>query len=246
MNICTLFDLMFRSSCLLCGGECEELPNLCLGCYADLPTASSPSCPICACPWRADVPCTACLSRPPAFSSTCSALRYEGAAAHLLQRYKFGQDLAAGNALAEVLVRSLAAAPRPDIVIAVPSSTRRRRRRGFDVARELARTVCRRLQLRLDLGSATRPVDRPPQSVQVGTEMRQRNVQGVFHVKPGALAGRCVAVVDDVMTSGATAEAFARTLRAAGVDRVSVWVACRAISGPRDQASRFATDSALL
>ena len=76
--------------------------------------------------------------------------------------------------------------------------------------------------------------------------MRQRNVRGVFHVKPGVLAGLSVAVIDDVMTSGATADALARALRAAGADRISVWVACRAISGAPDQASRFATDSALL
>ena len=119
---------------------------------------------------------------------------------------------------------------RPDCLIPVPSSTRRRRQRGFDPGVEIARAVARTTGLPLERRAASRPVHRPPQSSLPDWPSRHANVRDVFHVEPRYVTGRVVVLVDDVMTSGATVTALAQALRGAGARHVWVWVSCRAAS----------------
>jgi ComF family protein len=111
-----------------------------------------------------------------------------------------------------------------DRVIPVPLSARRLRERGYNQAVEIARHV---LPAKMDVDVCVRPQDSAPQ-MQLPYDERQRNVRGAFHCRR-ALVGASVAVVDDVMTTGATLDELARTLKRAGATRVVNWVVARTL-----------------
>jgi len=144
----------------------------------------------------------------------------------LLQAFKYAGMLALAEPLAEALADALATrdARRPDVVIAVPLSQRRQRERGFNHAHEIARRLAMRLQLPLGHALA-RTRDAPPQA---GLTLRERarNLHDAFEASR-SVSGRAVAIVDDVMTTGATLRAASRALRAAGAARIDAWVVAR-------------------
>lgn len=221
-----LSRLLLAPTCVLCGAGGADGGDLCTGCAADLPR-NTIACPRCALPLAAPAPaCAHCLRRPPPQAATIAALRYEGAARHLLPRYKFGADLAIGRVLADLLLATVADAPRPQRVLPVPLHASRLRERGFDQAWELARAVAARLDLPAcpDLLRRARAT---PAQTGLGAVARRRNLRDAFVVGED-VAGRHLALVDDVMTTGATVEAAARALRRAGAARVDVWVVARA------------------
>jgi ComF family protein len=217
---------VFAPTCVLCGAAGAEGGDLCAGCADELPR-NRIACPRCALPLAVPAPaCARCLRRAPPQVASFAALRYEGAARLLLPRYKFGADLAVGRVLGEALREVASAAPRPRQVAPVPLHPTRLRERGFDQAWELARTVAGALDLpaRPDL---LRRVRATPAQTGLDAAARRRNLREAF-VATQQLRGVHVALVDDVMTTGATIEAAARALRAAGATRVDVWVVARA------------------
>jgi predicted amidophosphoribosyltransferase len=113
----------------------------------------------------------------------------------------------------------------PDLLLAPPLSASRLRARGFNQALELAKVVGRELGVAVDPGGVPRPPETAPQPG-LGRPARQENLRNAFRCRRD-LAGRSVAIVDDVLTTGATAEALAGVLRAAGAGSVAVWVVAR-------------------
>ena len=165
--------------------------------------------------------CGRCLSEAPAYDATQAALAYEFPADALVQGLKFRGELALAPLLAALLAGRVRA-ERADLVMAVPLSAERLRRRGYNQALEIARHL---QGGRLELALCERTRDAPPQ-MELPYEARQRNVRGAFRCTR-RLEGASVAVVDDVMTSGATLDEIARTLKAAGAGRVVNWVVAR-------------------
>ncbi|MFN9732203.1 MAG: ComF family protein [Pseudomonadota bacterium] len=221
-----LSRLLLAPTCVLCGARGADGGDLCAGCASDLPH-NSIACPRCALPLAAPAPaCAHCLRRPPPQAATLAALRYEGAARHLLPRYKFGADLAIGRVLADLLLAVAADAPRPELVAPVPLHAARLRQRGFDQAWELARAVAGRRD-QPARPAALRRVRATLAPTGLDAVARRRNLRQAFAIA-GDVAGRRVALVDDVMTTGATVEAAVRALRRAGANRVDVWVVARA------------------
>ena len=161
------------------------------------------------------------MSQAPAYDATQAALAYEFPADALVQALKFRGELALAPLLAALLAEKLRG-ERVDLVVPVPLSRERLRRRGYNQALEIARHV-RGGTLELALCERTR--DAPPQ-MDLPYEARQRNVRGAFRCTR-ALGGAIVAVVDDVMTTGATLDEIARTLKGAGAQRVMNWVVAR-------------------
>ena len=157
-----------------------------------------------------------------------AASRYAPPFDRLLLRFKFHGDLAAGRLLAQLLADAGAAAPRPHALVPVPLHRRRLRERGYDQALELARPVAKALALPLVSTALVRIRATPPQT-DLGGRARRRNLHGAFAVT--APLPPHVALVDDVLTTGATLAEAARTLRAAGVSRVDAWVVAVAESG---------------
>ncbi len=214
---------LFAGGCFLCRGAAAGL--LCGACQGDLPALAAPRCPRCALPSPRGEPCGRCLAQPPAFDRTVAALAYAFPADALVHALKFRGELALAPLLGGILGRAVAAAePSPVAWVApVPLSGARLRERGFNQALEIARAFSPRATLKPGLLERAR-VTR--EQIDLHWSERQRNVRGAFHVRHD-VAGTSVAVVDDVMTTGATLEEIARTLKAAGAARVVNWVVAR-------------------
>ena len=142
-----------------------------------------------------------------------------------MQRFKYAGDLAIGRWLAGALTARVRAFDRPHLIVAPPSTSERLRSRGFNPALEVAKAVARDLGVRCAIEGLERARDTAPQPG-LGRGERQRNLEGAMRCRL-ALEGMHVALVDDVMTTGATANAVAKVLKGCGAARVSVWVAAR-------------------
>jgi ComF family protein len=156
----------------------------------------------------------------------------------LVLRLKFSQALDLADTLADAMANALLASalPPPELLLPMPLSTQRLRERGFNQAWELTRRLGRRLSLPADAKLLLRIKDTPHQ-LALPEDRRAANVRGAFAVEPlrrQAVVGQHVALVDDVMTTGATAAEAARVLMQAGAASVVVWVAART-PRPRDR-----------
>ena len=216
---------MLRDICLLCDAPGGALPNLCDACARELPTLSSP-CAFCG----ADaIPrtklCPACTVRPPSVDRTVCALAYASPVDYLVGRLKFHQDLRIVPTLAGLLLRRVAPGSGADWIAPVPITASRLRKRGFNQALELARVLSKGTGIPITRSTYRRRGADMPQSTLRDMSARRANVAGVFRVR-GAIAGH-VAIVDDVVTTGATVNELARCLKGAGAVRVDVWAVAR-------------------
>jgi len=215
--------------CLLCGQDGDHQRDLCAACAADL-LRNRLSCPRCALPLQTPAPlCGECLQHEPPFSLAVAPFVYAQPLDLLITRLKFGRSLAAGRVLSELWIETLreAVPPLPAALLPVPLHADRLRERGYNQALELARPLAAAWQipLRGDLLLRTRAT--PAQS-NLDADERRRNLRGAFALAAHASLPAHVAIVDDVMTTGATLRECARTLMHAGVQRVDVWALARA------------------
>ena len=201
-------------------------------------------CVLCGSPSGAAFACLACQARLPHGTGTCddtlaanrvldgaeAAFDYRFPMDRLILRFKFAGDLAVGHWLAVQLSKRVAALPSPAFLVAPPLSAARLRTRGFNQALELAKVVGREVGVPVDIAGLARIRDTLPQPG-LSAHARRHNLRGAFTCRV-RLAGEHVAIVDDVLTTGATAEALARVLKDAGAGRVSVWAVARA-AAPR-------------
>jgi ComF family protein len=175
--------------------------------------------------------CGACLVDPPAFDGAVAGVDYAHPWSALITQFKFHAMLDLGEALSSLLrsAQERAASPVPQLLLPVPLSTQRLRERGFNQAWELTRSVARALHTEADAHLLLRVRDTPHQ-LALPPEQRAANVRGAFAVEPlrrAELAGRSVAVIDDVLTTGATFAEIARVLKQAGASRVEAWALAR-------------------
>lgn len=212
--------------CLLCAASARGSP-LCPGCLADLPRLPAARCPTCALPTPGGEVCGACLRRPPAFSRCRAVYRYAFPADVLVQRLKFGGELALAGFLADRLAEEIGDTPLPDLLLPMPLHPRRLGERGFNQAVEIGRALSRRLGVPLAIAGCRRGRDTPAQAG-LDLKARRRNLRGAFACEP-VLAGRRVALLDDVMTSGASLDELARAVRQAGAAEVEAWVVARTL-----------------
>lgn len=212
--------------CLVCSEAGMAGQDACAACLAAMPWLQA-ACPRCALPLgpaeQGTTACGGCQRAPPPLEATTAAFLYGWPVDGLLRRFKFHQDLAAGRLLAQLLAERCRQAPRPQALVPLSLHVARLRQRGYDQALELARPLGRALDLPC-VPALVRVRATRPQS-ELGSGARARNVRGAFGVQ-AALPDH-VALVDDVMTTGATLHAAARALRKAGVQRVDAWVCAR-------------------
>lgn len=215
---------MLPQDCLLCGARGGS-GAVCGDCAADLPFLALPRCPVCAAPTPEGQVCGPCLRSPPAFDATIGPWRYAFPVDQLVQALKFGHRLAIARLFSDALLRG--PWPAGDLLLPVPLSPARLRERGFNQAVEIARPLAAALRLPLDIDACRRTAETVPQS-SLPWKARRRNVKNAFECRRN-LANRSVIVVDDVMTTGATLDEFARTLKHHGAARVTNWVVARAL-----------------
>lgn len=216
-------ELLFGGSCFLCKGKADAL--LCESCNADLPRLGAELCPRCALASPAGAVCGRCLTQPPHYDATYAALAYRFPADVMVQSLKFRSELALAPFFAKLLAEKLAGSEAMEFILPVPLSAARLRERGYNQALEIARDVAGATRARLAPEICERARDTPSQTNLPLTE-RATNVRGAFHC-PRLVEGARIAVLDDVMTTGATLDEIAATLKRAGAARVVNWVVAR-------------------
>jgi ComF family protein len=222
--------LLLPPRCVVCGEAGSAGLDLCEHCRAGLPW-NADGCRRCALPLGEAGQCPRCLHAPLPFECAQVAFRYGFPLDRLLPRFKFQGDLAAGALLATLLHWSLDPRERPQALLPVPLHGARLRRRGFDQALELARPLARETGLPL-LANRLRRCRRTQAQSELGARARRRNVLGAFALAPGPPLPAHVALVDDVLTTGATAGECAQLLLAQGVERVDLWAVAVAPAPP--------------
>jgi ComF family protein len=215
---------IFGGTCLLCRGAAAQ-GMLCSACNADLPRLDRALCPRCALPSADGAICGRCLAHPPRFDATVAALAYRFPTDVLVHALKFRGELALAALLGQLLAERIAPGPAVHFVVPVPLATRRLRERGYNQALEIARHVARATGTRLAHELCERARDTAAQTGLPWAE-RAGNLRGAFRC-PRALDGATVAVLDDVMTTGATLDEVAAALKGAGASRVVNWVVAR-------------------
>jgi len=212
-----------RQDCVLCKAA-SGAHMLCPACYADLPRIAN-ACPQCAAPSGGER-CGSCLTHPPAYDRALAALDYTFPVDKLIQTLKYGHQLALAHLLGELTAVKLRPQLRPDSILPMPLHPARLRERGFNQAHEIAKVIAKKSGLALDPRLATRIVNTPPQAA-LALDARLKNVKGAFACSHD-VKNKHIALVDDVMTSGATLNELAKTLKQAGAREISVWVVARA------------------
>ena len=216
---------LLPQDCTVCGqGSGDRL--VCVACEAGLPYLAAPLCPVCALPAAGGTHCGACQHAPPHFDATTAAFRYAFPVEHIVQGLKYRHRLPLAGWLADALIARVTAIA-VDCMIPLPLSAQRMRERGFNQAQEIARPLAQQLGLPLVSDACARVRNTVPQAGLPWKE-RQANIRNAFECRID-LSGKTVAVVDDVMTTGATLNEFARTLKLHGAARVENWVAARTL-----------------
>jgi ComF family protein len=220
--------------CHLCNRDTLEGSGLCPACRREWRALAGRSrCPGCglAMPGESQAQgpslCGACRRRPRVFDGVVAAVDLDASVRHVIHRLKYHHDFSVLPLLEETLVESVlaqAGAFRPEALLPMPVHPAQRRRRGFNQARLLAEALGRALDVPVIEGVARRVRDTGSLAA-LDAAARRRALRGAFAVN-GVLPAR-VAIVDDVLTTGASAEALTRALRRAGVREVVVWVVAR-------------------
>ncbi len=211
---------------MLCGASTNQ--DICEPCYDHLPQLPVNHCPVCWWPVPTAEICGACLKKPPAFTRTIAAVRYTFPIDALIHSLKYQANLAIAPILANLLIAKLKAIhEKPDIIIPMPLHPIRLRERGFNQAMEISRYLARQLGIVLLPDSCSRIRHTPPQT-ELPWRDRQRNIRKAFSCKIDA-SGKHIALVDDVMTTGATLNELATILRQQGAVEISNWVIARTL-----------------
>ena len=227
---CQFAASLFPHYCLLCEQPLEADLDLCPFCRDSLPWNLA-ACERCGMP-RPDPgspACNHCARHPPPCGRTLAPLLYQAAISRWVRQFKFSQGWRAGHVLGELVAEYIAQqvepASRPDVLVPIPLSRWRLLVRGHDQALALARAIGRRTGCPVEPALLRRQRHTRKQA-DLPRSQRAANVARAF-VATSGVAGRHVALVDDVLTTGSTLTAATRELLARGATKVDWWVAAR-------------------
>ena len=227
-------DLLFPPHCPGCGGrrDPDVAGVLCPACRRDVPSPGEPLCPGCGIAGVAAVAsfCRSCRGRH-AMDAVLFAAPYAGTAKELVHRFKYRADFAAGQFLAHLIANRIESAlpGGVDLLVPVPLHRWRLVGRGYNQAALLAREIARQLGLPAAV-AALRRTSNTRTLAGLRPEERSRELRDAFTVRrPGQVAALRILLVDDVLTTGATAECCCRALKDAGAAWVGVAVAARVL-----------------
>lgn len=216
--------MILPARCEYCGAKGA---TVCTACARDLPWNRT-ACRFCALPLNAPGTCAACLESTPPFDSAFAAFRLEVPVQAQIHALKYRAQFRHAQRLGELMARNVAsrAEPLPALLIPVPLHATRLRLRGYNQSQEFARVLMQTLNIKL-VATAAQRVRATDDQIGKSAVERRRNVKGAFEIaRP--LAGLHIALLDDVMTTGATLSELARVCRKAGATRIEAWAVCRA------------------
>ncbi len=229
------FGPIFPACCVICYGQPVFGLDMCSSCLGHLtPRVSknvfgvSALCPNCGTEHRGDN-CSSCAGNLPLFARIVCPYRFVFPLDRMIHSLKYGRNRTMGRVLGELLAYGLAREPsadmKPTVVIPVPLHANRQATRGFNHAADIARFASRRLHLPFSEGLARR-VEDTESLAGLSRPERELLIRGAFSVSD-AVADQRIAIVDDVMTSGATSGELARELYDTGAASVELWVVAR-------------------
>lgn len=231
----SLVDILMPPLCIACKEPLLSGAGYCARCWGELRFIGDGCCDRCGVPlpvaWRTELSCLGCHAEPPDFDRARAPFAYAGVARQTVLRFKHG-----GEHLAELIAGPMARAARPligdkTLVLPVPLHPRRLFARGYNQSALLARAIAAQCAVPL-LVDGLRRVKPTPPTAGAGRRARALMMAGAFRVpdsRRARIAGADVLLVDDVMTTGATASASARALRRAGAGRVDVVTYARVV-----------------
>ncbi len=219
-----LLDGFFPSECPRCGRSSDSPRHapLCLECWGSITPYAGPSCDICGEPLVSghSSVCGECLADRPAFSKVHAYGLFDGALKEAIHSYKFASIRRLAAPLAALLAEKCLGLPAADVVTAVPLTKKRLLERGFNQSMLIGREVARMTGAKL-LPHALRKVKDTPAQAGLNRKERGLNLKGAF-LCAGGVSGQTVTLVDDVITTGATARECSRALIEAGAREVYV------------------------
>ena len=234
LNTGILRQAIFKQHCLLCTSSDANNQAICVACLADLPWSPQTSCPQCGLASNGIV-CGSCLNSQPDFDATKAVFLYTYPVDAMMLRYKYGNMLILGDTFGEFLAEKSALGALNhndvDLIIPMPMHPQRLKQRGFNQALEIAKVLTKNCKEKLDYNSVERQTLTPPQA-SLPLKARVKNIKGAFKVnadKLDKLQGKRIAIIDDVMTTGASLNELAKTLKKAGAAHVECWVVARTL-----------------
>ena len=221
-------SLVFPIKCAVC--DCIDTKYICENCTSKFQVLGDQICRICGAPSLTDK-CRNCINDPPSFTSARAVAVFENELRTAIHAMKYYGIQPVAKELSEMMINFALAHPaffsKVDLIIPVPIHIRRERLRGFNQAVLLAEPLSRALSIHMDKKALVRNKSRRPQ-VDLTREQRIANVQGVFTVRyPEVVRGKNIMLVDDVLTTGSTADSASRELLKAGAKSVCVFTAAR-------------------
>lgn len=218
--------LRLPTRCLLCHGLYRGPFAVCVTCAKHLPLLG-PSCQSCATPLpdTGFLLCGQCCLKKPAIDHVFTTYRFEEPLRTILHEFKYREGLYLASFLSKLMAQAIPVAYETECLIPVPMHPKQLRRRGFNQAALLAKHVARHIHCPVDNVSCQKILDTPHQAG-LDAQARRQNLHQAFHVK--AISYEHVTLVDDLLTTGSTANELARQLKRAGVKRVDLWCCAKA------------------
>jgi ComF family protein len=218
-----ILDFALPPRCAACGTIVGELHSFCSDCWTKVEFLGNGGCASCGLPLQAteQESCARCLAQPPRIARTRAAVAYDDISRSLAIRLKYGRKVAVARMMARYMA-PLVSAEGERLLVPVPLHRTRLWSRGFNQSSLVARELSRRLNVPED-AMMLRRVRRTPPLKGMSPLQRRKAVSGAFQVRDkAAVAGKTIILVDDVLTTGSTAEACARVLGRAGAARVEL------------------------
>ncbi len=225
-NCIQFAQILLPGRCALC--DCSGSHPLCSACWKALPRLGPTRCRGCARPLSQPGLCGPCLRRPLSLQQIHASYHFDAPLSALIHRFKYRQRWADARLLARLMLEDVPDWPAGTLLLPIPLHPHRLRERGYNQAALLTRHLARTMQLPSSLTALQREHDTPQQQG-LSRQERQRNLKGAFRVDSSQVAGRCVVLVDDVMTTGSTLDTASRALLRAGARQVEGWVLARAL-----------------